>query len=198
MTILQPFTKKQTLKVVHVRQSGLDGDTSWGIWRTFDATASDSDLDEFEDEKEDEEDGEEEDKWVYEALELEPHQDRSSNHSQLVRNWQREPGMDLMYKPRPTQDLHFFANWAFGPTGIQSLSVIAFGDFSYNERYASENVFLCRNELQDKRDVGAHQRYNYRQITSSDHSAWGLVEKHRNALEACPTSSLFSPIVSNN
>jgi hypothetical protein len=195
MTILRPFTQKQTLKVVHIRQSGLDRDTSWGIWRTFDATASNSDSDDFDDEMEDddeEEEEEEEGKWVYEALELEPHQDRPLSHSQLIRDWQRECGVDLAYKPRPTQDLHFFANWAFGPTGIPSLSVIAFGDFSYNERYASENVFLCRNEHQDDRSTGAHQRYNYRQITSSDHSAWDLIEIHRYALEACPTNSLFS------
>lgn len=38
-----------------------------------------------------------------------------------------------------------FANWAFGPNGLPTLQVLAFGDFSYNGRSHIHNKLFCRH-----------------------------------------------------
>lgn len=37
-----------------------------------------------------------------------------------------------------------FANWAFGPNGLPTLQVLAFGDFSYDGRFHIHNKLFCR------------------------------------------------------
>ncbi|KAJ6033836.1 hypothetical protein N7460_000247 [Penicillium canescens] len=51
----------------------------------------------------------------------------------------------MVCSPRHTEAEEFlsFAEWAFGPCGIPSLQVLAFGDFSHEERY-QEQQFLVR------------------------------------------------------
>lgn len=38
-----------------------------------------------------------------------------------------------------------FAEWAFGPQGLASLEVIAYGDFAYDGRAGTRNLLLCRS-----------------------------------------------------
>lgn len=91
--------------------------------------------------------------------------------------------------PRPS--FVDFAEWAFGPTGILSLRVLAFGDFSYDGRFARHNLLLCRKE-QPARTVarGVQHRY-FRSMTVYDEDLWKLFKEHYNVLTACPVDTLF-------
>jgi hypothetical protein len=53
-----------------------------------------------------------------------------------------------------------FAQWAFGPTGLPTLRVIAYGDFSYEGRFARHNVLLCKDQSTPKR--------SFRSLTTTD------------------------------
>lgn len=92
--------------------------------------------------------------------------------------------------PELTDELHEFAEWIFGPQGIQSLLVLAVGDFSYSGRFADTNVLLCRMSGPFQQRHGKEGPRNfYRHLTRSDRVLWENLEKHSNFLEACPTDS---------
>lgn len=87
-------------------------------------------------------------------------------------------------------DFEDFAQWVFGPNGIPSLRLLAFGDFSYRGRFVEYNHLLCRKSHSQ---AGHHRpRRYFRTITDDDNELWDLFDKHHDALEACPTDSLFT------
>ncbi|KAJ5291493.1 hypothetical protein N7478_000744 [Penicillium angulare] len=53
-------------------------------------------------------------------------------------------GSDLCFDE--AREIVEFADWAFGPRGLPSLMVLAFGDFSYEERYQRQR-FLARRRM---------------------------------------------------
>ena len=73
-------------------------------------------------------------------------------------------------------ELNEFANWAFGPSGIASLQLIAFGDFFHKRCFEKSNALLCRSE--DDR--------TYRRVEPWDIALWELIERNYDFLEACP------------
>jgi hypothetical protein len=86
-----------------------------------------------------------------------------------------------------------FAQWVFGPKGILSLRLLAFGDFSYNGRFAAHNLLLCRMEQQPA-DIAIpeSQRLYFRAVKADDRNVHELLSKHSDVLEACPIDSLFN------
>lgn len=84
-----------------------------------------------------------------------------------------------------------FAQWVFGPTGILSLRLLAFGDFSYRGRFVKHNLLLCRRERPTQAATHETQNLYFRSVTVDDQELWELVEKHFDVLEACPADSLF-------
>jgi hypothetical protein len=86
-----------------------------------------------------------------------------------------------------------FAQWVFGPKGILSLRLLAFGDFSYNGRFAAHNLLLCRMEQQPA-DIAIpeSQRLYFRAVKEDDRNVHELLSKHSDVLEACPIDSLFN------
>lgn len=86
-----------------------------------------------------------------------------------------------------------FAQWVFGPTGIRSLRLLAFGDFSYNGRFPVSTWLLCRRDLPV--DAESSNRYlRFRTIKADgDTELWELYEREKYVLTACPTDSLFHP-----
>ncbi|KAK4208990.1 hypothetical protein QBC37DRAFT_404754 [Rhypophila decipiens] len=98
-----------------------------------------------------------------------------------------------------------FADWAFGPNGIPSLDVIAFGDFGHG-RWESNgwgNLFLIRNKKigepgADGGTRAANGGDNFsvfwpcgKQLGDwSKTAASDLIERNRRFLEACPMESL--------
>ena len=85
-------------------------------------------------------------------------------------------------------DFYNLAKWAFGPNGIHSLRVIAFGDFSYGERAGVLcNVILCRNDSQRR----LMQQHNFHRVKMDEWEAHDYLRKYTAALEACPVNSFM-------
>jgi hypothetical protein len=60
-----------------------------------------------------------------------------------------------------------FAQWVFGPTGLPTFRLIAYGDFSYEGRFVRHNVLLCRDESTLKR--------SFRTLAVTDTIYWALL-----------------------
>ncbi|MCJ1435902.1 hypothetical protein MMC27_005278 [Xylographa pallens] len=107
-------------------------------------------------------------------------------------------------------DLHNFAIWAFGPTGLPKLRILASGDFSHKGRYDDCNFLLCRrSQAQPDTDSESEPDYEsepdtdpeiititslrrpYRVMKKEDWSLWDGIEGGFAMLEACPTDPLF-------
>lgn len=79
-----------------------------------------------------------------------------------------------------------FAIWAFGKDGLPDLRVLAWGDFSYDSRWAEYNALLCRDQsLVD--EVG----FTFRTPLDSDTYYWDLIDDNIDMLAACPSDSMF-------
>lgn len=87
----------------------------------------------------------------------------------------------LRHDPPFTAEFQKFLEWAFGPTGIPSLRVVAFGDFAY--RRTSQyihNLIVCWK---------GPNRNGYRVYDPRDakHREWeSLVRSDCDFLSACP------------
>jgi hypothetical protein len=88
--------------------------------------------------------------------------------------------------------IHDLANWAFGPDGLPSLQVLAYGDFSYRGR--RPNLVFCRSKLDDsdvqKSAIGVFD-LTYREVTKADVSEQEILDINADFLEACPEDSLL-------
>ncbi|KKA16230.1 hypothetical protein T310_10184 [Rasamsonia emersonii CBS 393.64] len=89
--------------------------------------------------------------------------------------------------PELTEHLDKFAQWAFGSKGIQSLQVLAFGDFSFNRWYERGNVLLCRKSDSAQMQQGGLPGKNYRHLTEGDQSLWDLLRKGSFPKNICPS-----------
>ena len=84
-----------------------------------------------------------------------------------------------------------FAQWVFGPDGVRSLRLFAYGDVSYDGRSKDEMLLFCRREPPSgTEDTG--QFVYFRQVRrGEDAELWGLFERERHVLEVCPCDSLI-------
>ena len=77
------------------------------------------------------------------------------------------------------EELYDFAEWAFGPDGIVSLEVIAYGDFAFPEMCRDGNALLCRT-------VNGQSSSSLFQVLGEDNEAlWEWTQSHMDALSAC-------------
>lgn len=83
------------------------------------------------------------------------------------------------------EKLDEFAQWAFGPDGLRSLQILAFGDFSCNEQYPKVNSLFCRNNCSITKETGSPTR-NYRFVTKSDRSLMEFLRECYDFGRACP------------
>src|SRR5450432_735192 len=74
-----------------------------------------------------------------------------------------------------------FFRWAFGSNELPNLQIIAFGDFSYEGRFAKGNMLLCRDRSFLK---------GYRDMDDQDTECWELLDLHKDMISACPFESL--------
>ncbi|KFY58186.1 hypothetical protein V496_06227 [Pseudogymnoascus sp. VKM F-4515 (FW-2607)] len=82
-----------------------------------------------------------------------------------------------------------FSHWAFGADGIPSLQVLAYGDFSFEGRFKSENIILCRQAWTiPKEDT----TLPFRPIRDSDINMMELVSENMDFLGACPVDTIVS------
>ncbi|KAI0116451.1 hypothetical protein GGR51DRAFT_317949 [Nemania sp. FL0031] len=137
--LVEPYRTKDTLKVLHIRQSGRDIRRRGSMW--FSTT--------------------------------EPIQNRSETSLLKLMN---PVSRDFIY-------------WVFGPSGIHSLQLLAFGDFSSGGRFSSHNLILCRRDLVT--DGGLPCRL----LDPDLERARGVLLSSAiwSFLEACPTDPLSFP-----
>jgi hypothetical protein len=90
-------------------------------------------------------------------------------------------------------EIHELASWAFGPEGLPSLQVLAYGDFSYRGRRPS--LVLCRSKsLHDfdiQRSAPGTLDLAYREVTKTDVSEQEILWNNADFLEACPEDPLL-------
>ncbi|KAF7589640.1 hypothetical protein BBP40_004013 [Aspergillus hancockii] len=88
-----------------------------------------------------------------------------------------------------------FAEWAFGPTGLPTLQVLAFGDFSRGERYRRQQFVVRRNAYADRCRYGTHDvedGFPFRTADATNSLLWDdLPISGLDFLSACPGSGLF-------
>ncbi|RSL39775.1 hypothetical protein CEP53_013820 [Fusarium sp. AF-6] len=69
--------------------------------------------------------------------------------------------------------------WAFGPGGSPMLEAVAYGDFAHGGRANPENLILCSGPG------------GFRVVPRDGYEWASIVDKYRNALEACPSRPLL-------
>lgn len=93
--------------------------------------------------------------------------------------------------PRFSEDFEDFSQWVFGPNGIPSLRLLAFGDFYCEPRYAGYNHLLCRRTQSNQTPVQDVPPRYFRSIEDDDKELWDLIDGYMDALKACPVGSFF-------
>ncbi|CAH0046306.1 unnamed protein product [Clonostachys solani] len=73
--------------------------------------------------------------------------------------------------------------WAFGPEGINSLDVLAFGDFSHGCREPQNNLLFSRNRTGNKS--------SFSRIHMDDEEWHDVLDQYGDAIKACPTDRLL-------
>lgn len=84
-----------------------------------------------------------------------------------------------------------FAQWVFGPTGIGSLRLLAYGDFSHGGRFAENTLLLCRRGLSPGAEV-SDRFLRFREVRKGgDVELWELFKREEHVLSACPCDPLM-------
>ncbi|KAJ4328089.1 hypothetical protein N0V84_001457 [Fusarium piperis] len=86
------------------------------------------------------------------------------------------------HNPRLRSGFRHFAEWAFGPEGISSLDIIAYGDFAYGGRRVDGNVLLGRQ-------TGGTSHFR---VLNEKAGEWkDALDKYHVAMGTCPAEHLF-------
>lgn len=90
-----------------------------------------------------------------------------------------------------------FAQWVFGPTGIRSLRLLAYGDFYFDGRFDHATLLFCRQDtpdgVKDSDTEGASRRLNFREVFEGDDvELWELYKREKHVLAACPCDQHLS------
>lgn len=91
-------------------------------------------------------------------------------------------GNEAGFGRRLRDEFRRFVEWVFGPQGLASLQIVAFGDFAYGGRAAQNNLLFCRS---------TDGRSNFRLLSESGTEWEEVLDEYRNALEACPVEPLL-------
>ncbi|OQD73134.1 hypothetical protein PENANT_c217G06402 [Penicillium antarcticum] len=94
-----------------------------------------------------------------------------------------------------------FAEWVFGPTGLPNLHVLAFGDFSHNNRFQKQQFLTRRRHHENEPRYKDHQHpaciheslsQSFCAANSADTSLWeNLGVDGARFLSSCPASGLI-------
>ncbi|KAF5688000.1 f-box-like domain-containing protein [Fusarium denticulatum] len=174
--ILLPFTSKASLEVLHIRQSALDLEQcqSWAI--NEDAalatlsTGSDTSSESGE---------------PFPWTDSGPTTPTGAREDVTFGPNAVEVAADNnggCHWPPLQHEFHQFVEWAFGPQGIASLDIVAFGDFAHDHRETTYNLLLSRNN---------DAMSNFRVLDRYGRDWAEVRDKYRDAMEACPVEPLF-------
>ena len=87
------------------------------------------------------------------------------------------------------EDFVAFAIWAFGPQGLPSLQVLAYGDFSHQDRYHGQQFLLRRRNIPQS---GSTSQLSFESACVSDPWTWtGVSVDGADFLSACPRGGLM-------
>ncbi len=90
----------------------------------------------------------------------------------------RDDGAELLHSPG-LQGFVQLADWAFGADGLPALQILAWGDFSFDRRFAADQLVLCRHEN------------SYRPLPRADALVQGVAADYADLLLACPSERLM-------
>jgi len=98
---------------------------------------------------------------------------------------------------KKSRNLLPFAHWAFGADGIPSLQVLAYGDFSFEDRFGPSHI-LCRKTFtfpksREKSTIEGDEEVRtlpFRPIRDSDIEMMELVNENMDFLAACPVDPI--------
>ncbi|KAJ4294694.1 hypothetical protein N0V88_004924 [Collariella sp. IMI 366227] len=162
-TLLEPFARKSSLRLLHLRQTGSDkmrGDTCCRALGFEPASQNDSY-------------GWEVEKDIWEVTDQVLAVRVKSVSHDLLQDILKQPFRRLL-------------DWAFGPDGIPSLEVVAAGDFAHGRNgYSLHNIFVCKNS-KSKEAGGCGYRVFDARDEEHRHEWQALVMPFQQALEACP------------
>ncbi|KAJ5111890.1 hypothetical protein NUU61_001520 [Penicillium alfredii] len=108
--------------------------------------------------------------------------------------------MDTPSAPSETEDFVAFAEWAFGPSGLPALQVLAFGDFSHNDRYPGQQFLVrrkgqpgqCSGKGSDPSVCNNPNGFPFCPASMDDPSIWDRVSLDgARLLTACPGGGLI-------
>ncbi|KID73422.1 ATPase family AAA domain-containing protein 3C [Metarhizium brunneum] len=162
--LLLPFKSKTSLKVLHIRQSGSDLKhyASWAV-EGQDRTSRQGSV------------------ASHNSMESVPWTD-SSVTSLPTEMEDATVRHEAWLRHRMRNEFCRFAEWVFGPYGISSLQIMAFGDFAYGGRSITNNFHFGRNT-----EGNSHFR-----LLSEYEPEWkNIRDEYLNALGACPVEPLL-------
>ena len=90
-------------------------------------------------------------------------------------------------------EIHELASWAFGPEGLPSLKVLAYGDFSYRGRRPNLVLagFKSLDDSHIQESAAGLSDLAYREVTKADVSEQEILYANAHFLEACPEDPLL-------
>ncbi|GKZ98507.1 hypothetical protein AnigIFM59636_003302 [Aspergillus niger] len=120
---------------------------------------------------------------------------RSRRHGPTVAGLHLKPAR----KRSEAQDFVLLAQWAFGPTGLPALQILAFGGFSHDGRYSEQQILIRRKRISEQPYPRVSSEGECSSISSSfclvdsdDRSLWdGLPLDGTQFLSACPGTGLM-------
>ncbi|KAF4969838.1 hypothetical protein FSARC_2996 [Fusarium sarcochroum] len=171
--VLLPFVLKSSLKVLHIRHTGVNASPSpsWVFNKALDLKLTEA---------------ESSGKSVSHITM--PSDERDAKNRKTIAIDPEEITIAIKerkdWKTPPLQH-HFrvFADWVFGPEGIRSLEYIAVGDLSRGNRYEKDNALVCRA-------VEGESRFRVISQRSGGLEWRDIKSRFGNALEACPVENL--------
>ncbi|ROT35724.1 hypothetical protein SODALDRAFT_328109 [Sodiomyces alkalinus F11] len=160
--VLTPFASKACLRILHIRQSGPDI-KRFGSW-VFDTVEADAGL--------------------YACFAPGKHAIYEADGF----SWADLPSLNnTVILPVLDRSFLDFMTWLFGPRGVPSLEILAYGDFSCHGRYLADSFMLRRKQSTD-----SQRSWEWHDPTRGRHpNIEGLLEQHAGFLEACPTDTIM-------
>ena len=108
-------------------------------------------------------------------------------------------GGAILRTPVRVEGLRELLEWAFGPKGPPNLRVVAYGDFSYDGRYAEHNSFFCKREPPIPRAttsvLGMEKTRIFRVVEKKDVLWDDVITPVKHLLAACPVDQLMSSLM---
>jgi hypothetical protein len=163
-SLLQPFTCKSTLKILHLRQTGAD--QHWRGSRTLDPYWTNSV-------------GLENQFWGGRLIMNEDNEQEDAHVISMSHDSLQES---------LTPSFRSLLDWLFGPEGIDSPQVVAAGDFAHGRNGTFlHNIFVCRRGDSRSWEPGCrcYEVFDARD-TERKHEWAALVQPYWSFLEACP------------